>query len=171
MDDETLQRLMLDDSLGALSDDIRSLLAECIEAAGAPAAARAAQYRRTVDDARAAMVQPSGAALPPFPAARLRREALTIRRRRAAGRIAALAACLVLGLGLGRLVFGRADVPAPAPAAITVAQVAAPAAPAPQAVTEFWSSSRLAARAMAARPEAPLKVTWTSPVQQPRIGG
>jgi hypothetical protein len=172
MNPETLERLMLDDSLGALADDIRALLIERIAAAGSPAAARFAAYQRTVEAARAALAQPERAALPPFPATRLRREAASLRRQRLAGRIAALAASLVLGLGLGYLAFSRAEATAPAPAPVAVAQVAAPdAAPAPEAVTEFWSSRRLAARAMAAQSQTPVKVTWISPVQQPRIGG
>ena len=172
MDQGTIERLMLDDSLGALSDDIRALLAERIAAAGSPAVLRSAAYQRTVEAARAALAQPERAALPPFPATRLRREAASLRRQRLAGRIAALAASLVLGLGLGYLVFGRPDVTASVPAPAAVTQVAAPdAAPAPEAVTEFWSSRRLAARAMAAQSQTPVKVTWISPVQQPRIGG
>lgn len=169
MDHETLERLVLDDSLGALSDDIRVLLAERIGAA-----ARSAAYRRTVDDARAVLAQQRREALLPFPAARLRCEAAGLHRRRLAGRIAALAASLVLGLGLGYLAFGRADATAPAgaPAPTQVAQVVPPApAPAPEAVTEFWSTRGLAARAMAAQPQTSIKVTWVSPVQQPRIGG
>jgi hypothetical protein len=189
MDQETLERLMLDDSLGALSDDIRTLLAERIGPAAGPAAARAARYRRTVDEARAALARPERAALPPFPAARLMREAGALRRRRLVGRIAALAAGLVLGLGIGFIAFGRAAAPAPGPTPVSVAQAdpedaapvplpvqaaqvaALPPGPAPEAVTEFWSLRRLAARAMAARSQIPVKVTWVSPVEQPRIGG
>ena len=180
MNPETLERLMLDDSLGALAEDIRSLLIERVAVAGSPAAARFAAYRRTVKGARAALKQARREALPPFPAARLRGEALRLHRRRRVGRIAALAASLVLGLGLGYLAFSRADVtapaPAPAPAPVAVAQAvpvsaAQVPAPAPAVVTDFWSSRGLAARAMAAQPQTPVKVTWVSPVQQPRIGG
>jgi len=189
MNPETLDRLMLDDSLGAMADDIRSLLADRIGPPGSPAAARLTAYRRTVDAARAALAQPARAPLPPFPAARLRDGALRLRRRRQVGRIAALAASLVLGLGLGYLAFSRADVtaPAPAPAPVAVAQTAPSnpepfpeqpfpgtspeSAPAPAVVTDFWSARRLAAHAMAARPQAPVKVTWLSPVEEPSIGG
>ncbi|MBE3096474.1 MAG: hypothetical protein IMZ44_05015 [Planctomycetes bacterium] len=183
MNRETLERLMLDDSLGALAEDIRSLLIERVTVAGSPAAARFAAYRRTVRGARAALKHARREALPPFPAERLRGEALRLRRRRRVGRIAALAASLVLGLGLGYLAFGRAEapvpLPAPAPAVVAVAQTAPSnpepfpeqPAPAPAVITDFWSSRGLAARAMAAQPQTPVKVTWVSPVQQPRIGG
>ena len=187
MNRETLERLMLDDSLGALSDDIRSLLIERVAVAGSPAALCAATYRRTVEAARAALSQPERAALPPFPAERLRREAVALRRRRTVGRIAALAASLVLGLGLGYLAFSRAEATAPAPAPVAVAQTAPTnpepfpeqpfpgtspePTPAPAVVTDFWSARRLAAQARAVRPQAPLKVTWLSPVEEPSIGG
>jgi hypothetical protein len=180
MDQEMLERLMLDDSLGALSGDIRALLVDRIGDSGGAAAARAAEYRRIVEAARASLRQGRRETLPPFPAARLRREASSLRRRRMAGRIAALAASLVLGLGLGYLAFGRADatLPAPAPAPVAVAQ-AAPSNPepspesdpAPAVITDFWSVRRLAARAMAARPQTSVKVTWFSPVEEPNIGG
>jgi hypothetical protein len=174
MTPETLDRLMLDDSLGALSDDIRSLLADRVVVAGSPAAARIAAYRRTVEDARAALKQARRETLPPFPAERLRGEALRLRRRRLAGRIAALAASLVLGLGLGYLAFGRAEAPVSLPAPVAVAQpvpLNPEPAPAPAVVTDFWSARRLAAQVMAARPQAPVKVTWLSPVEEPSIGG
>ena len=187
MNRETLERLMLDDSLGALADDIRALLIERVAVAGSPAAARLAAYRRTVKGARAALKQARRETLPPFPAARLRGEALRLRRRRLAGRIAALAASLVLGLGLGYLAFSRAEATAPAPAPAAVAQTvptnpepfpeqpfpgtSPEPTPAPAVVTDFWSARRLAAQARAVRPQAPLKVTWLSPVEEPSIGG
>ncbi|MBE3069688.1 MAG: hypothetical protein IMZ66_05580, partial [Planctomycetes bacterium] len=62
MDSETLERLMLDDALGALADDVRALVRERVAAAGA--AARADAHRRTVEAARAAIGPRRREALP-----------------------------------------------------------------------------------------------------------
>ncbi|MCX5682712.1 MAG: hypothetical protein NT049_03405, partial [Planctomycetota bacterium] len=92
------------------------------------------------------------------------------------------------GLGLGYVAFGRpeATLPAPTQAPLVVAQTAPTnpepfpeqpfpgtspeSAPAPAVVTDFWSSRRLAACALAARPQSPVRVMWVSPVEEPYIG-
>jgi hypothetical protein len=175
MEPETLQRLVLDDALGVLSDDVRALVAERVAARGGPAVADAAAWRRTVDLARQAMRQglPDAPAerLPAFPAARMRREAAALRRRRWAGRIAALAACVLVGVGAGFFAFGRAAPSAPAVApARWVARAGGPAAvPAAVGVREFWSIARLAGAA--AESPGPDKFTWFSGGAQPPKGG
>jgi hypothetical protein len=173
MDPETLERLMLDDALGVLSEDVRALVMDRVAASGA--AAQAGAYRRTVEAARAALGPRRREALPPLPTARLRREAARLRRRRFTGRVAALAACLVLGLGIGYLAFSRAAATAPAAVPVRVAQGGAlvPAVPAAGSAGagEFWSSRRLVERAVAAGSQEAVRVTWVSPVQNPRIGG
>jgi hypothetical protein len=175
MDPETLERLMLDDALGALAEDVRALVMDRVAASGA--AAQAGAYRRTVEAARAALGPRRRETLPPLPTARLRREAARRRRRRLTGRVAALAACLVLGLGIGYLAFSRAAATAPAPAPVRVAQggpliPAVPAADSAEAggAGGFWSSRRLVERAVAAGSQEAVRVTWVSPVQNPRIG-
>ncbi len=159
MDPKTLERLMLDDALGVLGDDVRALLAEHVAAAGPDAAARAESYRQAVDLARRALGGQGGEgpALPALPAADMLRRAAY---RRWTGRAAALAACLVIGVGLGFAIFGHAPPVAPPAAAQVTAHAAPPAAPA-AGVQDFWSVRRLAG--MPAVAEPPAKPPWFAP--------
>lgn len=105
MTPETLETLLLDRALGALPAETAALL-EVYLAHDADAATRAHALVTTVQDARAALQaarpRESGAArLPAFP----RQQVAAARRHRAAWRMgaqsAALAACVLLGLGIG----------------------------------------------------------------------
>jgi hypothetical protein len=182
MDDETLERLVIDDALGALPDDARALLAGYLESRP-PMAARAAAIREAVALARSASPGGPHAPLPPFPAERLRRSAAAARRRRLVVRAAAAAACLLLGWAAGRGMAGRESTPpasAPMDAAPAQTGVRAPSpdrpVPWPPALasaasshaSEFWSARRIAEQARRVQPASP-RIEWTTPVEQPRL--
>src|ERR1044071_598 len=103
MDRFLLQRLLVDRSLGALSPDVAGLL-EAWLARDADALRLACEFDRTALLARCAMPAAGHVRLPGFPRARLERAGTVLRLRRIAGRVAALAACLVLGFSLGHVV-------------------------------------------------------------------
>ena len=183
MDSQALHRLMLDDALGVLTDDVRALVAEQIAAAGPGAAAEAAAYRETVALARRALAAQHSrpATLPPFPVEQARAERFERGHRNGAtdhatpgsggvwlwaGRAAALAACLVLGVGLGFAIFGRTEQPAPsAPAAGTMA--VASAGGSARGVRDFWSVRRMAGMPDAEEPP-PAKPSWFAPAAKSR---
>ena len=66
MDDATLERLILDDALGALSPDASALLAAHIKTLPG-GSERLAAWRQVADSARSAMPTEAVADLPPFP--------------------------------------------------------------------------------------------------------
>jgi hypothetical protein len=165
MDSKTLDRLLIDDALGALPEDVRALLAAYVAAAGPQAAAEAEVYRQTAGLARRALVQPSAktVALPPFRAGAAHR---TGGAWRWTGRAAALAASLAAGLGLGFLMFSHAapaeKVPPPQVAIQpTSPEVLSVSSRPATGVQDFWSVRRLAGLP----PEAakPAAMPWSGP--------
>src|SRR5579862_9170455 len=97
MDDATLERLIFDDALGALSPDASALLAAHIQTMPG-GSERLAGWRQLAETARAAMPTASPQALPPFPVSRIVSNPWRI------GRIGlSVAAVLFLGLGIGLL--------------------------------------------------------------------
>ncbi|MCK6482533.1 MAG: hypothetical protein HUU22_19065 [Phycisphaerae bacterium] len=200
MNPETLERLLLDRSLGALSTDAAALL-DAYLARDADAVGRAAALVSTVDLARRALADgASGGALPPFPAARLRREAVVFRRWRAIGRVTALAACVLLGVFIGRSYFdaggptverdGVSLVSRPAPSPVTdepateqpassvfdqleSATVRTPAAArlTSDGDDDFWSRRRMARRAAADVSTEEPGWIWQSPIHRPKPRG
>ena len=132
MNPTTLERLMIDDALGALPPDVSALLAE-----HCPPADRAAWHSLAAAAKSAGQIAPL-----PLPAPRFRPGC--------ARRVLAIAALLLLGLAIG-LALPR---PHQSPLAIT------PSPPAPQAhlqtaaasgVPDFWSTQRLLASAQSNR--------------------
>jgi len=133
MDAAILERLMIDDALGALSPDVRALL----QAHLSGRESELAQWHRVADTAKLALPPATVESLPPFP----RRFGWRMAPSLAMG--LAAAAVLLLGIGIGWRV-------APSPS-VPIAAAHTPAPPRPVAtagVTDFWSSNRLVAVAL-----------------------
>ena len=136
MDRQTLERLMIDDALGALSPDASALLAVHTDAGergrwkeiAALAKSAGAGGLFLDSEAVAEGSLPAGAS-----------------GRRVMGRILVMAAMLLVGLGIGLLIPRRSASPpmATLPGPQWQLDSAVAAAPAADAVPDFWSSRRL----------------------------
>jgi hypothetical protein len=185
---ERIERLAIDQALGALDEDVDALLAVYLERD--PDAARlAAAFIDTTLLTRRALVQgerradPHATPLPPFPADRLRASTPGRTRLMRLTRAAAvMAACLLMGLLLGAGLGRRAGI---SPARLPVVRHMPPAPPvndtslahsppggplfgAPlreTAGSDLWSTRRLVARAgsQQGRTSAPRALRWASP--------
>lgn len=162
---------MTDRALGALSPDVASLLDAFLEREP-----RAADFAReiegTVGLARTALAGEAVSSMPAFPIEGLRQIARWRRRARWTGYVTGLAACLLVGLGIGTWMAG-----APASPSSPVQIVAAYAGPAQPIVGNvaadrngFWSAERWRQRAMGSKPANAAGVTWDSPLSPPRKG-
>jgi hypothetical protein len=162
MDQATLERLMLDDALGALSADASELLAACVRTLPG-GDERLAAWRRVAATARAAMPGESAKVLPPFPT---RRTVSNPWRMVRTG--LSVAAVLALGVGIGLWMPRR-------PVAVTqVAVVSQPIVaegPSTVGVHDFWSSQRLLALAMEEKHTPSAAWRWSSPVSEPEMEG
>lgn len=171
MDTETLDRLLMDREMGALSEDARDLL-EAYLRHDAGAAARARAFAEVGDLARRALSREAPSAMPTFPRDRLRRDRVSRRRWRVVGRAAALAACLVFGVWLGSV-----NAPHPMGGSGQAPSVLVESPPGPSAGeassddTRFWSARRLYRDAVGAKSNRAKKFIWESPVTKPRRGG
>ncbi|MHC4443067.1 MAG: hypothetical protein ACYTF1_08110 [Planctomycetota bacterium] len=109
MNDETLERLLIDRSLGLLPADTEALLVDYLRS-NSDATDMAKQYDETVCLAKQALKGDSEIKLPTFPelqikrAMRIKRHWLLIRN------CVALAACVIIGIGLGAMMFNREPV-------------------------------------------------------------
>jgi anti-sigma factor RsiW len=171
MNDETLERLLLDRALGALDADVEALLAAHL--AGDPAAARRAA---AFNDAAALARQ----ALPPGPRDappalsfgqleridRVRRQLVRIRT------VGGMVAALVLGVGVGAWLTRTALSPLPSAPPPRIVQT--PTGASHEAADDgagLWSQRRwLAARANQQQDDRPARLIWESPFARPRIG-
>jgi hypothetical protein len=162
MDDATLDRLMIDDALGALEPDISVLLA-AYTATIPDIEQRRAGWRDLAEKARHAMAMPAADALPPFPAAQLRAARFWHN-----GRLGvAIAAVLALGVGIGLWMPGKHVAVAP------IAQVINPAPSSPPraiGVSDFWSSRRLLASAVEHGVQGRPAWRWSSPLTESANG-
>lgn len=180
MDRETLERLLIDRSLGALDADGTALL-EAYVAIDPGAAALERQIKETTELARRALQSGPVAALPEFPADQMLRANRRQRSQRILRTAAAAAACVLIGLGVGALLFrGERPVARPASSSVAVSEtaderneiVAVPAGGGPvDGALGFWSERRLSERHDRSRPAESVRVVWTSPVASPAIGG
>jgi hypothetical protein len=148
MDDATLERLMIDESLGVLDADVSTLLAAYT--AQNPAASERANWQELAAKLRQAMPVATEQALPPLhlPASRHRQSWSHARS------ILALAAAIALGIGIG---LWRAPATATSPPPAAQASAAAPAVslpPPPANGQSFWSSKRLLAMAQSQKSES-----------------
>lgn len=171
MNADALERLLIDGALGVLDPDVEELLAAYLSIEG-DAVRAAAPIQNAVDLARDVLAADPAPRLPEFPA----RVAARDMRRRAGWalvrRAGALAAALVLGVGLGGYLFGGG----------AGAARQAPSVPAPPLVSfdpqfepgrspdGIWSARpALDASARRGRPEGP-RVIWDSPIRRPQLG-
>jgi anti-sigma factor RsiW len=158
VDDQTLERLMIDDALGALAPDVSALLSDYTQRMGTVDQQRM-RWRQLADAARAAMDAPAVEALPPFPAGQLRAARLWH-----TGRIGmAIAAVLLVGFGIGLWMPSQHAALAP------LAQVSNPSSssgPREEGVRDFWSSQRLVASAVEHTGRGHPAWRWTSPLTE-----
>lgn len=173
MERQTLERLLIDRAAGALDDDVEQLLAAYL-AGDAEAAKAASGWRDVADLARRAMAVSEQVVLP-----RLRTGHMGVgwRSRRtsvfALGGAVAAAACILLGVVLGRSVFVASRDTAPSrPVAVAPAGNDAVKAPAVAATADegFWSIRKAMAQPAASVRMGPVLV-WHSPVKEPVLEG
>lgn len=168
MNAQTLERLLLDRALGALTADTATLL-DAYLAEHPAAAADAAGFDETVRFAE--QVLPAGPLRQPpaFPAGRLTSASRRLRRTAFLWRATGLAACLLAGVGIGVLL--RTARPDAAASPVEWVVQNEPPQDMPQsAQDEFWSARRLYERAAGARPARPPRLIWPSPLSAPKIG-
>lgn len=149
MKPEMLESLLFDRALGELSPDICALL-DAYLAQDAAGAVRAAELSDTLALARRAVHPAPGSNPRALDLARLRRERRAVRSAALRGEMLRLAACLVLGLGLGWL--ARPTRPSAAERARVAAAPALPAARDTETRPHFWSVARFAPEAANFRP-------------------
>jgi len=172
MNPETLESLLLDRALGELSPPVAALLEEHL--ARDPAAARrAAALAETLHLARRSIADTT-----PTPALRsrtdlnwFRRAAWQARRQGNLIGLAKLAACLVLGIILGRAISPEPTSPETTRLATIVAAPAATANPGSH--PKFWSLARAGeqrgAISRAGLNDRGSQVLWESPFKSPRV--
>ncbi|MEW6251160.1 MAG: hypothetical protein AB1716_10970 [Planctomycetota bacterium] len=150
MNAEVLERLMLDDALGALPPDTQALLRGFLELDHSTAG-RAREFAETVSVARR-LLTPAGAGaerpMPAFPARRIRRAIWQGRGLRVMTRAAGAAAVLMIGVFVGANLWSSAPVGStqPAKTAVAIENVAKEASP-----DSIWSAERWHERSRQAR--------------------
>jgi hypothetical protein len=162
MDDATLERLIFDDALGALSPDASALLASYAQTLPG-SSERLTAWKQLAATAKAALPTESVAEpLPPLPPFSPGRTVASPWRITRVG--LSFAAVLLMGLGIGSWF---AHPPAASPHTSQTVVAEAPTIP---GVHGFWSSQRLLASAMDQRSEPSSAWHWTSLLNQPEIG-
>lgn len=167
MDTETLERLLMDRALGGLTPDAAELMTAYL-AHDAAAAARAREFDAAAAAARAVLRPGGGAALPSFPALRLRKLEEARRRLRIVRNIAGLAAAIVLGLGIGAGLWRGGGV---SPVQTRPQAVVVPESRVIAVAGGFWSTERLIEQARHAKRAGAPRLIWNSAVSEPRPGG
>jgi hypothetical protein len=177
MKTETLEALLIDRALGALSPEVAELLENYL-IQNPDAARQANSLLLTVQLARTAVATPSllKNRLPPLD--RVRRALAVQRTRRFAWQIGKLAACVALGLTIGLASrFGGRQGGTPNAAAVSVRPAAGVAeSPAVAGRNGFWSLANFAldkaeqATAVAG-PDSRYRLHWDSPVKMPHLEG
>jgi hypothetical protein len=169
MNQEMLERLLVDRALGALPPDVEALLDAYLEMESARAPLRG-EIDETVRLARQALAPPRPLSLPPLKLVPTP-ERTTAGTRRRTWWPAELAAAFVLGLGLGPWVWHQSH---PAASRTEIAAVAAVEAvghsfDATTRSPAFWSMARLT-DAGSKIPLSPRpRISWTSPVRKPQL--
>jgi anti-sigma factor RsiW len=162
MNEQALEKLLMDDALGALSPEASELLAEYVRA-NPGAESESKHWRAIANSARRALDAPQSASLPEF---RLRQFRL-VDTRRILGYGLATAAATAIGIGIGR--FLPAERPVGSPMALVVPAGFARASESSGA-GDFWSSQRLLASAASAHRSSGRPLLWTSPAKEPTLG-
>jgi len=172
MDRETLERLMTDRALGGLPPDTEALLAAYL--ADKPAArAMSEGIEQAVAGAKAALGDPPPEQVPAFPAGAIRRAASN-RRWAFAGRMASLAACVLIGIGVHAAWMGSKPRGVERPGPAVVVNEGTETSPigmrSGSESPGFWSARRWYEQAGQRRPESGRRMIWDSPLSTPRIG-
>ena len=172
MNEETLDRLLLDRALGVSSPELDALLEAYLQRDPA-AAARAGEFDTATDLAREVLKDAPAATLPPFPAAAVRQAERTRRQLVLVRNVASLAAAVLLGVGVGAWSMRESTEMQPAPAPPSaVTFVKADAAKGPVGDTGgFWSRQRLFENLREGKRPRPTRTQWHSPVREPSFGG
>jgi len=168
MNDETLERLMIDDALGALPPDTSALLeAYTVNAASDD---QRLKWRRLAELAAETTKADQGGTVPPFPGTPLR----LLRFQRVAVSTLAAAAVLALGLGIG-LYIPTLHPRTSSPAALITRDQSEDRLVEPvtkmRGVAGMWSSDRLLAVATERRVGVTPQWRWSSPVVEPELRG
>jgi anti-sigma-K factor RskA len=169
MNRELLERLAIDHAVGAMPPDTEQLFSECLRT-DPQAAELVRSLEQTLALARDVTKGKAPHSLPAFPQSDLERAEIWHRRARKMVGIGALAACLAIGLGLGRLSAPTAAKPG---ALSPVVVLKAGQEPARAAGSEpgFWSVQRFRERSTPEVPGRSRPLIWHSPVAAPRLGG
>lgn len=104
MNNDALERLLIDRSLELLPADTEELLADYL-LSNVDAAEIAEQYDDTVNLARQSFKSDSEIKLPIFPEEQVKKAMRVKRRRLLIRNVSALAACLMIGIGFGAMMF------------------------------------------------------------------
>ncbi len=170
MNEETLERIVMDRALGALAPDTNALLEAFLEKEPGYAD-RVKEIEQSIALAKRALPPPRTVSLPPLKIQPLR---TTIARPNAWQRVRwpiGLAAAFVLGFSLSSFTVApdRAS-----PSGADIARRALPvtrmaSTPANIAPSDFWSASRLAGLESKTASPRPPRLTWISPVRKPQL--
>jgi hypothetical protein len=177
MKTETLEALLIDRALGALSPEVAELLENYL-IQNPDAAQKANGLESTVQLARTVAASPvmSMGALPPLGRVR---KALAVQRRHAfLWEFGKLAACVLVGLaiGLASRFGGRPDGALDTSVALVGSVAVNDAAKAEEDRNGFWSLANLASEkssqaAAGVRLESRYRLRWDSPVKMPHLEG
>ena len=169
---EIRERLLMDQALGALSSDVEALLDELVSGDD-EAGCLARQIAETVAIAGAALQPPGerhGLVLPPLALGRSRSRRLSLTRRIAI-LAAPLAACLLIGIGVGWIIFShiptKGDMQAYEDPIPDVADY--PETQRTEGTPRFWTKLRALARTSPERCARSYRVVWESATARPRL--
>jgi anti-sigma factor RsiW len=163
MDEKMLERLMMDDALGALGPDASALLAAYTKTLP-DSEAKLAEWRRVSALARQTMPAENMESIPPL-AANFQNALNPWRIARVGGSIAAM---LAIGMAIGSH-FPQARTTSPLPTQQTSQVVPPPAHTG--GVTDFWSSRRMVASALEQKHPSHSAWKWNSPLNDSQVGG
>jgi hypothetical protein len=172
MNEQVLERMLIDRSLGALPPDVDELLEAFLE--HEPGHAHdARKFDETLMLARRALPKPRALPLPPLKVRALPQTSVKKNILRQVRWPVGIAAAFAIGFAMS-LFTRQVERPAashrrePERSVVVVAQATA-AAPVDSAPTEFWSAARIAGMAPKSASPQPPRLTWTSPVRKPQL--
>jgi hypothetical protein len=170
MNPDILERLLIDQALGQLTPDMVALL-DAYQSDHPAVGPRASGLERTVRLAGDVLRTREIAALPPFPAARIRSASNKRYTLRVVRDVSALAATLVFGVLLGTRVLTPSAAIAPRPTERSLPVVQVTPAQRPTTGDDFWSAARLYQTACNAKHGATTRLVWDSPIERPKLRG
>ncbi len=169
MDTKTLEALLLDRALGALSPEVEALLDAYLEH-DAVAGQRATEFSDAAIAARRALASNAAADLPAFPRQQI--EALRKTRRQLAWvrNAGGLAAVIVLGITIGVALQDAMSTSERTTVQGELVVVTSRDAATSAASSSIWSSRRIFERLQQPKADA-RNVIWKSAVERPQLGG